>query len=216
MTTPEYTRIICDVWTHWRHNPIAITIITALGMYKYAMADIIYESTGKKYFITQNDSDIFNKIIDSLYGGNSDLGYGPGFSGSSDEYIYDMTDTTIINNPDFVFDRLIEIFLPNLIVKRYHLPPLEYAIYVFDVILSWSDFRAIKSRFLLFGESYIDPILSSIANPPKPGMVRGVKTLRELSYDAVDGNYGGFAPKINAETFSQATYTTKLKKPKKY
>jgi hypothetical protein len=170
------------------------------------MSYILYRITGRNYFITQNDSDIFNKIIDSLYGGNSDIGYGKGFSGSSDEYIYDMTDTTIINNPDFVFDRLIEIFLPNLIVKRYHLPPLEYAIYVFDVILSWSDFRAIKSRFLLFGESYIDPILSSIANPPKPGMVRGVKTLRELSYDAVDGNYGGFAPKINAETFSQATY----------
>ena len=206
METLEYTRIICDVWTHWRHNPIAITIITALGMYKYAMADIIYESTGKKYFITQNDSDIFIKIIDSLYGGNSDLGYSARFSGSSDEYIYDMTDTTEMNEPNFAFDKLIEIFKPNLIIKRYRLPPLEYVIYVFDVILSWSDFDAVKSRFVTFGESYLDPILRSIANPPRPGMVRGVKTLRELSYDAVDGNYGGFAPKIDAEHYSQATY----------
>ena len=83
---------------------------------------------------------------------------------------------------------------------------MEYVIYVFHVILRWSDFDAIKSRFVDFGESYLDPILRNIANPPRPGMVRGVKTLRELSYDAVDGNYGGFAPKINAETFSQATY----------
>jgi len=144
--------------------------------------------------------------LGSYYGGQQAAAIGDYPRISSDEYIYDMTDTTEMNDPNFTFDKLIEIFKPNLIVKRYRLPPLEYVIYVFDLVLRWSDFNAIETRFVTFGESYIDPILRSIANPPKPGMVRGVKTLRELSYDTVDGNYGGFAPKIDAETFSQATY----------
>jgi len=80
--------------------------------------------------------------------------------------------------------------------------------YVFDLILRWSDFDAIKSRFVLFGELYIDPILHRIANLPRPGMVRGVKTLRKLSYDTADENYTyeDITTELGEEAYSQATY----------
>jgi hypothetical protein len=125
---------------------------------------------------------------------------------SSDEYIYDMTDTTEMNNPDFTFDKLIEIFKPYLKVKRNLLPPFEYIYYVFDLILRWSDFDAIKSRFVLFGELYIDPILHRIANPSKP--VYQATTLRELSYDTANKNYSykDIISKIGEEAYSQAAY----------
>jgi hypothetical protein len=132
---------------------------------------------------------------------------------NSDEEIYDMTDTTIINNPEFVFDKLIEIFKHDLSGSKYLSikqlsNTLEYVYYVFDLILRWSDFNAIKSRFVLFGELYIDPILHRIANPQIPRMVRGVKTLRELSYDTVDENYTyeDIISKIGEESYLQATY----------
>jgi len=127
---------------------------------------------------------------------------------SSDESIYDMTDTTFINNPNFVFDKLIEIFKPSLKFNRNHLPPLEYIIYVFDLMLNWSQFNAFKTRFVDFGKLYIDPILHRIANPPKPGMVRGVKTLRELSYDTANKNYTyeDIISKIGEEPYLQAVY----------
>jgi len=126
---------------------------------------------------------------------------------SSDEDIYDMTDTTFINNPNFVFGKLIEIFKPSLKFNRNHLPPLEYIIYVFDLMLNWSQFNAFKTRFVDFGKLYIDPILHRIANPPKPGMVRGVKTLRELSYDTANKNYTyeDIISKIGEEPYLQAT-----------
>ena len=265
METLEYTRIICEIWTYWDKYPEEFTHFEA---FKRDVKYILYRITGKKWFITKNDSDLINTIMSRLsrfgsefayegsqgllatgsfigglalgtlgaidtfggplinqassivagaalgsyYGGQQayDMGNYPRIN--SNEEIYDMIEIPIINDPNSVFDQLIEIFRSELADSKYlsrdHLPnTLEYIIRVFDLMSRWSGFEVIENRFLLFGELYIDPILRRIANPQIPRMVRELKTLRELSSDAVAENYRheDIISELGEELYSQAT-----------
>ena len=264
METLEYTRIICEIWTYWDKYPEEFTHFEA---FKRDVKYILYRITGKKWFITKNDSDLINTIMSRLsrfgsefaYEGSQGLLATGSFIGSlalgtlgaidtfggplinhlssvtagaalgmhygeeqvaamgdypriySDEEIYDMTDNIAVD-PNIVFNRLIEIFKSKLADSKYlsrdHLPnTLEYIIRVFDLMSRWSGFEVIENRFLLFGELYIDPILRRIANPQIPRMVRELKTLRELSSDAVAENYRheDIISELGEELYSQAT-----------
>jgi hypothetical protein len=77
MEAIKYTRVICDVWTYWKQHPDELTKLAA---YKRDMSYILYRITGKNYFITKNDSDVINKIVDRLLGVGPTFAYGTGLS----------------------------------------------------------------------------------------------------------------------------------------
>ena len=84
MEAIKYTRVICDVWTYWqkRYSDVILSkdISNIYAAYKRDMSYILYRITGKNYFITKNDSDVINKIVDRLLGVGPTFAYGTGLS----------------------------------------------------------------------------------------------------------------------------------------